>query len=156
MRRTFRNGRTDGAGFTGASAPGAVAGLPLSEVLHSLPRILSDLLGRQATPSRIQVNMDRQILTEIPDLTSLHSRYVWPNVLERFPFALAHGTRSTSLFESVIHSFGDSICADHALGRPFRQFRPHRWCLRYGTRQLREGNSVYHGPGRSFHQPRLI
>jgi Protein of unknown function (DUF4011) len=72
-----------------------------------------------------------------------------PVVLERFPFALAHGTRSTSLFESVIHRFGDSICADHALGRPFRQFTPHRWCLRYGTRQFREGNSVYHGPGRS-------
>ena len=35
--------------------------------------------------------------------------------LERFPFALAHGTRSSSLFESVIHRFGDSICADHAL-----------------------------------------
>jgi hypothetical protein len=35
--------------------------------------------------------------------------------LERFPFALAHGTRSSSLFESVIHRSGDSTCADHAL-----------------------------------------
>jgi hypothetical protein len=35
--------------------------------------------------------------------------------LERLPFPLAHGTRSSSLFESVIHRFGDSTCADHAL-----------------------------------------
>jgi hypothetical protein len=39
--------------------------------------------------------------------------------LERFPFALAHGTRSSSLFESVIHRSGDSTCADHALGSVF-------------------------------------
>jgi hypothetical protein len=42
--------------------------------------------------------------------------------LERFPFALAHGTRSSSLFESVIHRFGDSIWADHALDH----FQPER------------------------------
>ena len=36
-------------------------------------------------------------------------------LLERFPFALAHGTRSSSLFERVIHRSGDSTWADHAL-----------------------------------------
>ena len=42
------------------------------------------------------------------------------HALERFPFALAHGTRSSSLFESVIHRSGDSTCADHALAGPER------------------------------------
>ena len=37
--------------------------------------------------------------------------------LERFPFALAHRTRSSSLFESVIHRSGDPTCADHVLGK---------------------------------------
>ena len=41
----------------------------------------------------------------------------YPARLERFPFALAHGTRSSSLFESVIYRSGDSTCADHALER---------------------------------------
>jgi hypothetical protein len=35
--------------------------------------------------------------------------------LEQFPFALARGTGSSSLFESVIHHSGDATCADHAL-----------------------------------------
>ncbi len=36
--------------------------------------------------------------------------------LERFPFALAHGARSNSLFDRVIHRSGDATCSDHALG----------------------------------------
>src|SRR4051794_20092650 len=35
--------------------------------------------------------------------------------IERFSFALAHLTRSCSLFESMIHRSGDSTYTDHAL-----------------------------------------
>jgi hypothetical protein len=35
--------------------------------------------------------------------------------LERFPFALAHGARSNSLSDRMIHRSGDSTCSDHAL-----------------------------------------
>jgi hypothetical protein len=35
--------------------------------------------------------------------------------LERFPFALAHGPRSNTLFDRVIHRLGGSACADRAL-----------------------------------------
>jgi hypothetical protein len=35
--------------------------------------------------------------------------------LERFPFALAHGRRSNSLPDRMIHRSGDSTCADRAL-----------------------------------------
>ncbi len=36
--------------------------------------------------------------------------------LERVPFALAHGARSSALFERAIHRSGGSTCADRALG----------------------------------------
>ncbi len=36
--------------------------------------------------------------------------------LERFPFALAHGNRSRSLFDRMSHRSDGSTCADHALG----------------------------------------
>ncbi len=35
--------------------------------------------------------------------------------LDRFPFALAHGPRSNSLFDRVTHRSGDATCSDHAL-----------------------------------------
>jgi hypothetical protein len=35
--------------------------------------------------------------------------------LERFPFTLAHGDRSDSLFARMIHRSGDSTFSDHAL-----------------------------------------
>jgi hypothetical protein len=35
-------------------------------------------------------------------------------LLERFPFALAHGPRSNALLDRVIHRFGDAASADNA------------------------------------------
>ena len=65
-----------------------------------------------------------------------HADFAADNSLERFPFALAHGTRSSSLFESVIHRSDDATCTDHALSLCHRgalRFRPPTCCSSVGS-----------------------
>jgi hypothetical protein len=48
---------------------------------------------------------------------SLLAQEIIPVILERFPFALAHGPRSILLFDRMIHRSGDSTYADHSSRR---------------------------------------